>query len=136
MQKEIVYVKELLGGQFICECDNKTFIALPMENYLRWTFLSACNSVLLNYITKNLRAVAVDYKFEEKRYLIHWLAYFDAGVTKDEIDDNSVAFTEVIAHIPNLANLSIEMDIKENYKIIPSPEKLTPLKQFIYLRKE
>ena len=65
MQKEIVYVKELLGGQFICECDNKTFIALPMENYLRWTFLSACNSVLLNYITKNLRAVAVDYKFEE-----------------------------------------------------------------------
>ncbi len=136
MDKEIIFKKELLGGEFLCECEGKIFIFIPEGNYLLGSFFSACEHVLLKSITKNLRAVTVDYKFEERKYMIHWLAYFDKDTSTDEIEENTIAFTEVLAMIPNITNPDVEFLVTEDYQIIPFPEKLTPLKQFIYLRKE
>lgn len=133
--KNITFIKKISDDELLLKIDDVDYVAVSKKNHLVSEFLLACQYGLIRNVTKNLRALTVDWDFLDDKYYLHLLAYFDKNVTEEEKElFSDVVFTEIIARMPNISNPKIIFDVKEEIKILAINEKIEPLRVFVFLR--
>lgn len=133
--KNITFIKKISDDELLLKIDDVDYVAVSKKNHLVSEFLLACQYGLIRNVTKNLRALTVDWDFLDDKYYLHLLAYFDKNVTEEEKElFSDVVFTEIIARMPNISNPQIIFDVKEEIKILAINEKIEPLRVFVFLR--
>ena len=132
--KKVSLIKEISSEELLIEKDGLEFIAVSREMFLIRSFLSACQQGLIGKITSNLIAVTVDWKFSSDNYFLHLRGYFNTEATEEEKEIVNGAFGEIIGHMPNITNLKIKFDVKEEFETLDTNKKIEPLKVFVFLR--
>ena len=100
---------------------------MPDQIELRQRIILSVNRALLGAITSHLRGVTVDY--DKNSFTMR--GYFDIGATEDEKEILDAALTEIVADFHS----EIE---KWTFEAVdkPYPEKMEPLKEWMFLRHE
>ncbi len=97
------------------------------KNDLRVLVLLSASRALLGAVNSNLRGVALSY--DPKKLVFR--AYFEANATEDEKEQLNIALTEMMADLDSRIE---EFDFEPI--VLPFPEKMEPLQDWVFLRAE
>ena len=135
---ELKFVREV-QNQVIFLYNKKIYIGIPHELDLASKFKDSAIYFLHQLIAQkdlpiNLIGIKIDYLFEEKKYNLNWICYFDVSPSEDDQEILSDAFGNILGDMPNISNADIAFQCNEKYLNMPLPELLHDLNKWVYIK--